>query len=161
MFLLIDNTKQGILGDVIIEDVVNAVHDGDSVRPGKTFVRILGIDCPEVISNHVSANQPQGVEAGKFVRDLLKGKSVTVQFWGKDKYKRPLVKISLNGSDVGEIILKNGFGWYVSGSTKLTEAERTAYIVAYKLAKKAKLGIWSVPNPMKPAQWRASHPYTK
>lgn len=159
MYLQIDSTKQGLLGDVIIEDVVMAVHDSDSVKQGKTWIRILGIDSPEVISNHVSANQPQGVEGGEFVRKLLKGKSVSVQFWGKDKYKRPLVKISLQGQDVAETILLNGFGWYISGSTKLTEVERTAYKNGVKAAKKAKIGIWSEPNPIKPSVWRATHKY--
>lgn len=159
MFILIDSSKQGILGDVIVEDVVMAVHDGDSIKPGKIFVRVLGFDAPEVISNHVSANQPQGVEAGKFARALLKGQSVKTAYWGKDTYKRPLVKIQFGGEDFAEIMLLKGFGWYTYSPTKLTEAERTAYKAAVKAAKKAEIGIWSEPNPIKPSAWRAAHRY--
>ncbi len=160
MYILIDE-KQGILGDVTIEDVVNAVHDGDSVKQGKTWVRVLGLDCPEVISNHVSANQPQGVEAGKFARDLVKGKSVKVAFWGKDKnFKRPLVKVSFEGKDFAQEVLISGFGWYVY-SPKLTESERNSYRGAVKAAKAAKKAIWSEPKPIKPSEWRATHRYFK
>lgn len=157
MYILIDETQQSLTGEVIVEDVIKAVHDGDSIKPGKIWMRLIGIDSPEVVSNHISKDQPQGREAAQFVRTLLKGKSVSVEILGKDKYKRPLGKSKLQGEDVGEIILKNGYAWYEYDYVRLSKEERELYKAAVKEAKSKDIGIWSEENPIRPRIWRGTY----
>lgn len=135
--------------------VVLAVHDGDSYKIKSVvteWVRIMGIDCPEVISNHITANQAFGVAIGDSIRALIKGKPVTMKTYGKDRYHRTLAQVFVNGRDIAEIILERGWAWYYTSG--LDSATRRKYQRLRDYAKKNKYGIWSKPNPMKPADFR-------
>jgi endonuclease YncB( thermonuclease family) len=139
------------------KNIVKAVHDGDSYKLDSVWVRVLGMDSPEVISNHITANQAGGKEAGNFARELLKGKKVTPQYFGRDKFKRPLVKLLIDGKDIAEIMLENGHGWYLY-SAKLTPEERDRYKQAVKRAKANKAGIWgAAEKPIPPSVFRAKN----
>lgn len=137
---------------------VLAVHDGDSykIRTLETeWVRLVGVDCPEVISNHITANQEFGVAVGDSVRALLKGRAVTMRTFGKDKYGRTLAQITVNGRDLAEFLLAKGWAWYLS--PPLDKATRKAYQKARDYAKRNKLGLWANPKPVKPSEFRKAH----
>jgi len=152
---------------------VTAVHDGDSYKVQTIFanydstsesivldtlsewVRIMGVDCPEVISNHITANQPKGVEIGDSLRLLLKGKKVVVTTFGKDIYRRTLATIQLDSIDISALILSKGWGWYISSS--LPNDTRKHYQKLRDTAKKKKLGVWSDKSPTEPKKWRRSY----
>jgi len=151
--------------------VVNAVHDGDSysikLADGSfEWQRLLYVDAPEVVSNHVKAAQTFGKEAGDYVRGLLKGRTVIVHRYGVDMYDRSLASIwilqggtasTLKYVRLDSILIRNGYAWYIGGvkGAKIPKSERLkggSKLMA--LAKKEGLGIWALKNPVKPAVWR-------
>lgn len=162
---------------VIPKDTVKVlrVHDGDSyyvlqsngVDSSFFWIRIPGLDCPEVISNHITENQPYGVAIGDSIRQLIKGDSVIIQVIGKDYYFRTLAKITLldeSGTDLAEYILSKGWAWYLG--SQLDQKTRNSYMAARDKARKAKLGIWSdykivgkttYYNAITPSVWRKTH----
>ena len=75
--------KSIIVASTATNATVMAVHDGDSYKVkmdnGETkWIRLWGVDCPEVISNHINKNQPYGVQSVNTIRQLIKGKRVIV-----------------------------------------------------------------------------------
>ena len=133
---------------------VTGVHDGDTytVKGLSENVRIIGVDCPEVISNHISQNQELGVAIGDSVRALLKGNKVVLGLYGKDMYNRNLATVLVDGQDLASIILRKGWGWYLS--SKLPASIRKGYQKDRDFAKSHKLGIWANPSPMNPKDFR-------
>jgi len=136
---------------------LNAVDDaGNSTGMASFWVRQIAIDAPEVISNRIAANQPRGKEIGDSVRILLKGKIVTYQNFGTDKYGRVLARVHLGGHDVAEYMLRRGWAWYAN-TPGLSRKHRRAYQYDRDTAKKARYGLWSDENPIRPSVWRASN----
>lgn len=96
---------------------VLAVHDGDSYKVKRAngqvlWIRLWGIDCPEVRSNWILADQDYGIETGNFVRDLIKGKLVLIDTLpGRDKYKRLVARVQLDTIYMTQYLIQNGYGW--------------------------------------------------
>jgi endonuclease YncB( thermonuclease family) len=129
---------------------VMAVHDGDSFKvrfddSAKTtvWVRLWGADCPEVRSNHVTANQPYGVEAGDSLRLMLKGWKVTVDTLYRDAFNRPVAKVKFQGKDITEYIISTGKGWYYP-SKGMTTKTRAKLKKMQAEAQVNKLGLWGL-----------------
>lgn len=143
--------------------VVYAVHDGDSYKikmdtsETKIWVRLEGVDAPEVISNLISKDQPYGRESASVIRNLIKTKHVQVDTVGKDFFNRTLVRIKfeLNGDtlDLSEYILSNGLAWAYTGT--LPE-DRASYLRQLQLeATNKKVGLWAVEGEkVSPRIWR-------
>ncbi len=112
---------------------VVAVGDGDTftTSTGKR-IRIFGIDAPE-----------RHQEMGKSCRDALAskiiGKVVKLECKAKS-YDREVCAVSLDGSDIGEWIVRNGFAFdeprYSNGRYLQPEAE----------AKSRRAGVWKLKN---------------
>lgn len=146
--------------------IVKAVHDGDSIKvkfeDGEVvWIRLYGCDAPEVVSNHVSANQPHGVESGRFLRDLVKGKEVEVQTLFRDKYQRMICKVSLlTGQEfnpkidlTNELLLSGQVWWLSEPSQSKEELEQLKKLQEY--AKTEKSGLWGQPGrKLRPSTWR-------
>ena len=129
---------------------VIAVHDGDtiSVRTASATerIRLVGIDCPEY-------RQPYSARAKRFTSDLVFGRQVRVEPHGRDRYDRLLARVVVEGTDVNEALVRQGYAWqYAIGApdTRLEAAERAA--------RDARLGLWADPRPVPPWQWRREHP---
>lgn len=143
--------------------IVKAVHDGDSFKllfdDGTIkWVRLYACDAPEVISNYVSKNQPFGKEAGLFMRNLLKGNRIAVEFLFEDKFKRPVVKLTFEDHDLTEYAIEKGLAWFYN-DPKLTSAERTMFKGLQGLATFKKVGLWSeTGRKLRPDTWRARYP---
>jgi micrococcal nuclease len=78
----------------------------------------------------------------------LQVKEVTLQTFGKDKYKRPLGDVFLpDGTNVNQELVKQGWCWwyrkYAPGDTVLEGLE-----------KEARKGLWADPQPVPPREWR-------
>lgn len=73
--------------------------DGDTIKCGRTSVRIIGIDAPEM-PGHCRAGRDCAPGDGKASKarmaELLKGK-ITLRRHGKDKYGRTLAHVRVNG----------------------------------------------------------------
>jgi micrococcal nuclease len=150
------------IGDTLVGDVVTRVHDGDSyyLKGMRDFVRIAGIDAPEIFWTNGTKDQAFGRAAGDSVRLALKGKSITYDFLGMDQYGRPLVSIFVNGQDFAEYMLLRGLAW-AYGTRKLPSVVNKRYRDAQEQAKKAKVGLWAEKSPVKPWVHRAENPPIK
>lgn len=137
--------------------IVKAVHDGDSYKlfyladSTVKWIRVAGIDCPEVFSPYVPAWQPYGRTIGDSVRAMIRDSAVTViKKYGVDPFNNDLVKIFYKDNDLAEILLFKGWAWY-SYERRLDKQTRKRYKELAAEAKKAKRGLWAglEPNPKK------------
>lgn len=148
-------------------DVIAAVHDGDSYRfrALMDWVRIEGVDCPEVFSPYVPADQPYGRWVGDSVRRVLKGSAVTYRYLYTDRHNRPVVRVFVGGVDFAEVLLRDGLGWYWT-ENKLPRAVKRRYRDLWEAAKKERRGIFRDNDPttvrydapIAPWVWRKMHP---
>ncbi|WP_314989084.1 thermonuclease family protein [uncultured Campylobacter sp.] len=120
------------------------VSDGDTITvlQGKQQikVRLFGIDAPEI-------KQPYGKKSKQFLANLIAGEVVEVDENGKDRYKRTIGTIYLNGADINAQMVENGYAWaYRKFSKKYTAQESKA--------KSQKLGLWRDKEPIPPWEWR-------
>ena len=123
------------------------IKDGDSFlmrsEGVKYEVRMYGIDAPEY-------KQPGGKNALRALMKLIKNKNVKVEKKGKDRYGRLIGKVHLGKMYVNLEMVKLGHAhWYkqyAPNDKDLQQAETEA--------KKAKRGIWSKPDTVKPSEWR-------
>lgn len=127
---------------------VIGVKDGDTfvlLKDGQELViRFEHIDCPE-------KKQPFGKVAKKFVSDKCFGKYVSLKGSLKpDRYNRIIAEVILeDGTNLNQELIENGLAWHFkkySSSSKYAQLEENA--------RKLKIGIWSIPNPIEPWNWR-------
>jgi endonuclease YncB( thermonuclease family) len=125
------------------------VHDGDTIsvmKAGRAVkIRLEGIDCPEM-------GQDFGTKAKQFTSGMVFGKDVEVKEYNLDIYGRMVARIYIEGKDLSLELVKAGLAWHYkrySSDPVLAEAELEA--------RKAKRGLWSIPNPMPPWEWRRLH----
>lgn len=125
------------------------VSDGDTVvlldKDNKQHkIRLDGIDCPE-------RGQDFGTKATEFTRDLCAGKYVIVEYEKYDQYKRILGVVYVSGVNVNEALLKKGLAWKYkyNRSSRYEELENEA--------RKQKLNIWSMKNPVAPWDFRKAN----
>jgi len=135
-----DPPKPSFTGKVV------SVADGDTITVllDKTQhrIRLEGIDCPE-------SHQDFGTAAKKAIADKVFGKEVTIKWTSRDKYKRILGEVYLGNRRINLEIVQEGFAWHYTQYSKdqtLANAE--------KEAKEAKRGLWSMPNPIPPWEYR-------
>jgi micrococcal nuclease len=110
------------------------VWDGDSFNlliKGKIVSsRLVNVDAPEM-------SQLWGKEAQKKVEELILGKDLIFESTGKDKYKRALVNLWIDGERLDSLIVRNGWAWhYVSFSRDEMLAE------LQQKAIEEKAGLW-------------------
>lgn len=143
------------LGQALLRGKVVRVSDGDTIviltdDNTQIKVRLSGVDCPE-------SKQDFGTRAKQFTSEFCFGKTVKVMTSEKDRYGRYLGSVSLlTGKNLNEELLKAGLAWhykYFDQSIKLSNLER--------IARKNQKGIWSMPNPIAPWDFRrASKQYS-
>ena len=129
---------------------VTRVSDGDTVwvtdATGRHKIRLVKIDAPE-------SDQPFGKESTQFLKDLIYGKEVEVQWAEKDQYGRILGIIYLKHEsgmvEVNLTMVKNGCAWHYS-----YHDNTPAYAEAEKDARTNRRGLWAAEAPINPYQWR-------
>lgn len=121
------------------------VADGDTIsvmRDGKALrIRLDGVDCPE-------KNQDFGSRAKQFT-SMVFSKEVEVQVKTIDKYGRTVGRVFIEGKDLSLEIIKAGMGWHYKQYNQeqiLSDAEQ--------FAQGKKMGLWSMPNPTPPWEFR-------
>lgn len=132
-----------------LRGVVINVVDGDTVillekaPEGKRThrVRLEGIDAPEY-------GQAGGEEAKAYLKKLVWGETVTVQYDGDDQYGRILGLVLCGTSRVNDEMVKEGWAWRYK---KSTSRELAAYESEARAGKK---GLWAEPDPISPWAWR-------
>lgn len=150
LLLLIGNYCPSFASTVITGKVVS-IADGDTItvlQNNQQFkIRLYGIDCPE-------SGQAFGNKAKEFTSSLVFGKTVDVTVYDIDKYQRNVGVVRVDGLNVNEAILKNGFAWKYT--KYCTESFCNNWRVFEEQASRQGVGLWSDRNPMAPWDWRHS-----
>ena len=130
---------------------VSRVVDGDTVVLATVgTVRLIGVDTPETVDPRKPV-QHFGQEASAFVRSMLEGKSVRLEYDQQrlDKYQRTLAYVYLlDGTFVNLEIVRQGYGHaYLNYPFGRMEAFRAAE----REAREARRGLWADPPVVAPA----------
>ncbi len=144
IFKIIDGDTISILLDYSI----SSHTDGKIICIQKKIeekIRLFGIDCPE-------PDQLYGKEAKQYLSKLIKNKKVDINEIDRDYYCRPVALIYNKNVCVNEELIKNGLAWvYPKYCKKDFCKEWEKY---QEIAKKKKLGLWSLKNPIPPWEFR-------
>jgi micrococcal nuclease len=103
-----------------------------------------GIDCPE-------KKQPYFKNAKQALSKYIFGKKVQIIYKTKDKFKRTLADVVYKSENINLKMVANGFAWHFkkySSNIILAKAEINARV--------KKLGLWSLPAPIAPWDFRMS-----
>ena len=129
------------------------VVDGDTLHAScdslKTVtIRLYGADAPEM-------SQPSGPMARAALGSLLVGQTLTIQPITHDRYGRLVAQIATPVyPNIAKRQVETGLAWwspqYAPDARDLRAAEDTA--------RAGKRGLWSMPAPVPPWQWRHPKP---
>lgn len=126
------------------------VSDGDTViiltdDKVQHKIRLNDIDAPE-------KKQAFGNKSKDNLAKYIAGKTVTVQYQKKDKYKRILGTIYLDKLDINLQQVKDGFAWVYKKYSKNQD-----YYNAEKVSRENKKGLWIDKNPIAPWEFRKKY----
>lgn len=111
----------------------------------KIRVRLHGIDCPE-------RGQDFYQVCKKALSDLCFDRDVRILVIEKDRNRRSVAEVYLPDSQwVNLVMVAKGYAWHY---TRYSEDARLA--AAEKRARKQKAGLWQMPAPIAPWEWRRS-----
>jgi micrococcal nuclease len=121
---------------------VRKVIDGDTITvSGIGTVRLLGVDAPEKAGGY-RPSEPYGDEATRFMKSLLDGKLVRLEYDGerKDPYDRTLAYVYLeDGTLANEAIIRAGLA---ETYRRFTYRLKPQFQAAEKEARDAHRGMW-------------------
>jgi micrococcal nuclease len=131
------------------------VADGDTLRlkdsQGKTIkLRMKGIDAPEF-----RPLQAYGAESRQALIDKVKGRQIEVLLISKDQYDRDLGIAYYQGVNLNEEQIRLGHAWSYAYKR---DPEYARMRDLEQEARSAKRGLWALPNPQSPREFRDSHP---
>ena len=136
-------TSADFLGRVV------SIADGDTltvlVERQQVKVRLVEIDAPEKA-------QAFGNKSKQALADMVFGKDVQVEEHGKDKYKRTLGRVVVNGIDANAEMVRQGYAWVYRKYSKNLDLLRLE-----AEAREAKRGLWFDAEPVPPWEWRHSN----
>lgn len=122
---------------------VRQVIDGDTITvSGIGTVRLLGVDAPEKTGGYLES-EPYGDEAARFMRTLLDGKLVRLEYDGerKDPYNRTLAYVFLeDGTLANEAIIRAGLAEVYR---RFDYRRKPAFQAAEREARQARRGMWA------------------
>ncbi len=125
------------------------IVDGDTfdllVNGNTTYrIRLKDIDTPERGQDYYQV-------AKQALADYLFGQEVKVTFEKRDRNNRIIGAVYNGNALVNMLMVQEGYAWHFK---KYSSDVRFAY--AEVQAKKAKRGLWSLPNPIAPWDFRKS-----
>jgi micrococcal nuclease len=122
---------------------VRQVIDGDTITvSGVGVVRLLGVDAPEKTGGY-RQSEPYGDAATKFMRALVEGQVVRLEYDGprKDQYNRTLAYVFLpDGRCANEAIIRAGFA---ETYRRFDYVKKPQFQAAEREAKAAQRGMWA------------------
>lgn len=137
----------------VIKGHVIKVADGDTVTildssNTQHKIRLSGIDAPE-------RKQAFGTRSQQALSAEVFGKVVLVDWNKRDKYRRIVGKILMDGQDVNLRQIQRGMAWhYKKYENEQDVADRSIYAQAEYQAQRDKVGLWGDKKPMAPWDWR-------
>ncbi|WP_413154639.1 thermonuclease family protein [Bartonella sp. cb54] len=129
-----------------------SIIDGDSITISSVIIRLIGIDAPELrqFCGTKESRYPCGLEAKKYLKQLIANQPITCYWYKKDKYHRILATCKTKQvSNINATMVRNG--WAVSYYSYPKEEQE---------ARQKKRGIWQS-NFQQPKKWRKTHPWTE
>ena len=128
---------------------VVGISDGDTIRvmhwDRTKNVRLFGIDCPEL-------GQAFGRKARRFTAKMAFGRIAEVKEVDEDRYGRTVAWVSVGGKSLNKELLRAGLAWwyryFAPNERELQQLEAEA--------RKSKIGLWFLPNPIPPWEFRRS-----
>ena len=142
-------------------DTFNATSDsyktkGERARKaGGIICRIDSIETPETAKpQYGKKGQPYGEEAAKILQQMVLNKEISIRVTkptdGESNYGRDICQIEVAGKDVSVELIREGAAWvykeynhYGQGGLDLESN-----------ARQSKLGLWGLPNPVYPPDFR-------
>ena len=84
--------------------------DGDTIKIGRNWIRIEGIDAPELgqIAKKDGLVFDQGYRVKSDLIETIKDKEVEVTVKGYDKYNRIIGVVTCDGKDIGAWLVRSG-----------------------------------------------------
>ena len=130
-----------------------SIVDGDTVtlldadlRQHK--IRLIGIDAPE-------KRQAFGNRARLNLGLQVFGRDVTADCPKTDRYKRPLCKLEVDGTDANLAQIEAGMAWhYKAYQRDQRPADQARYAQAEARARVNRVGLWGDPAPVAPWEFR-------
>ena len=123
------------------------VYDGDTFtyygKERTVKVRLYGIDAPE-------KDQTYGIESTKALQAYLYGQNFTVYIDSHDKYGRAIGRIYRGDVYVNLEMIRTGSAWWY----QYFAPHESAMEQAFTEAKNNKRGLWALPNPQNPYDYR-------
>ncbi|QDT65016.1 thermonuclease family protein [Calycomorphotria hydatis] len=129
-----------------IQARVVRIVDGDTlIIDGGYRVRLIGVDTPESVHPDLPP-QPYAEEASEYLRELISGKIVRLEFDQErtDRYGRLLAYLWLDGLLINEEIISQGYGKAVT-HFPTSSYYKSRFRAAEAEARQAERGIWK-PN---------------
>lgn len=115
MFLPLSVTSCQFIQQTDTKIKIEKVIDGDTFKANNVTYRLLGVDTPETFDSKNNFQPTKGIQyfygswAKAFTTNLLLNNYVTINTHKKDKYQRPIAKVTLdNNKDLGIELVKNG-----------------------------------------------------
>lgn len=134
-----------VIGQKLTGRVVS-VADGDTVTilvgRRQVRVRLHGVDAPE-------RTQDFSDRAKRFLSDRLFNRTIEVTVTDIDRYGRSVGVVRLPGKtkSLNEELVEQGLAWAYRRYS-------TDYVAAELKARSARMGLWSLPNPQPPWEFR-------
>jgi endonuclease YncB( thermonuclease family) len=125
------------------------ITDGDTItvldeQNAQHKIRIAGIDAPERKQAYYEASRQN-------LARLAFGRVVTVQWRKKDRYRRVVGNLFVDGQDVGLSQVREGYAWwYREYSRDQSPRDRARYEAAELQARSNRRGLWQDPHPLQP-----------
>lgn len=94
-----------------------SITDGDTIRCGDERIRLSGIDAPETEQAKCESERTRGLAAKERLRQLL-SRGFEVDREGVDRYRRTLATVRVNGVDVGEVLIAEGYARPYAGGRR-------------------------------------------
>lgn len=125
---------------------VLSISDGDTFYMldslnAKIKIRMHGIDAPE-------KGQDFYQESTQYLYDRIADKMITYDFKGKDQYGRTLLVVYIDGENINQSMVREGYAWQYKYNKEKIYQDLQAE------AKAAKRGLWMLPDPIDPWQFR-------
>jgi len=119
-----------------------STNSHEDILARKYRIRLRGVDAPE-------HQMPYADEAKQALLNLVKGKPLQVLVYDEDQYGRLVGDIYNEGVFIQEVLLKKGCVWHYKNYD-----QRPELAMWEKEARAAHVGLWALPNPQKPWEWR-------
>jgi endonuclease YncB( thermonuclease family) len=132
---------------------VVGVADGDTItvlddKRRQHKIRLAGIDAPEKAQDFGNLSKAS-------LSDLVYRQQVVVETSKIDRYGRSVGKVSIAGRDINLEQVRRGMAWhYTAYEREQAPMDRQAYAAAEFDARTARTGLWAMPSPIPPWDFR-------